>query len=194
MIIPDRTKKRIRILVQFIPGSIIRSDGLPLPRVRDGTFADLVLPASAIADEGERLKLEAESLKELLPSGVCVLVGLSPGMMKEKPDGLVEADQLKTGYGYLFAEARLKEPLNLRRRGDKEAVLESCKCDIALLKAEARSLNHAFTLLSMKFETKRISHTGNVFARVYFFSDKSKEWRPLDELRGHIEHLLPSPT
>src|ERR1035438_6031242 len=110
MFVPDSTKKRIRIQVQFIPGSIIRSDGAPLPRVRDGTFADLVLPASALADEGERQKLETESLKELLPSGVSVFVGLSPGMMKEKPDGLIEADKIKTGYGYLFAEARLQEP------------------------------------------------------------------------------------
>ena len=194
MFVPDSTKKRIRIQVQFIPGSIIRSDGAPLPRVRDGTFADLVLPASALADEGERQKLETESLKELLPSGVSVFVGLSPGMMKEKPDGLIEADKIKTGYGYLFAEARLQEPLKLRLRGDKESVLESCNCDIPLLHAKARSLNHAFTLLSTKFETKRISHTGNVFARVYFFSEKSKEWRPLDELRGHIGHLIPSPT
>ena len=194
MLVPDSSKKRIRILVQFIPGSIIRPDGLPLPRIRDGTLADLVLPASALADQWERHKLETESLKELLPAGVRVLVGLSLGTMKEKPEGLVGADQLKTGHGYLFAEVHLKQTLKLRQRGDKEALLEGCECEIPSLKATARSLNHAFTLLSTKFETKRISHTGNVFTRVYFYSEKSKEWRPLDELRGHIGHLLPSPA
>jgi hypothetical protein len=97
------------------------------------------------------------------------------------------------GYGYLFAEARLQEPLKLRLRGDKEALLENCKCHIPVLNTEARSLNHAFTLLSMKFETKRISHSGNVFARVYCYSEKRKEWHPLDELRGHFGHLLPNP-
>jgi hypothetical protein len=101
MFVPDSTKKKIRILVKFIPGSIIRSDGTPLPRILDGTLADLVLPASGFADKEERQKLEVESLGELLPSGETVLIGLSRGMMKEEPQGLVTAEQLKTGYGYL---------------------------------------------------------------------------------------------
>jgi len=65
--IPDKTKKTVRIVVQFRPGSILRSDSAPLPKIRDGTFADLVIPASGLADDEERQKLEAESVKELLP-------------------------------------------------------------------------------------------------------------------------------
>jgi hypothetical protein len=165
-----------------------------LPKVQDGTLADLVLQADHLIDDSERRELEAESLLELLPARSVVFVGLSPGMMKGTPRGLVKSVDLKAGYGYLFAEVRLKESLKLHLRGDKEPLLEDCECVIPRLNAEARSLNHAFTLLSTKFETKRISHTGNVFTRVYCYSEKRKEWHPLDELRGHFDHLLPNPA
>ena len=48
--------------------------------------------------------------------------------------------------------------------------------------APASSLNHAFTRLSEKFETHRISHTGNVFQRV-FYREHGGWWRPLRQLR-----------
>jgi hypothetical protein len=209
MFIGDKTKKTVRILVQFRPGSILRSDGTPLPIIRDGTIANLVLPASALADEAERQKLEEESAKELLPAKTSVFVGLNPtGTTKEDRDLLILASDLKCGpdprapktpsgvpqaprtligRGYdRFAEVVLKEPLILRIRGDKKPSLEECKCCIPVLRTEARSLNHAFTLLSVAFEAERISHTGNVFARGFCRCAKSKDWRSLNELRGHI--------
>ena len=192
MFIGDKTKKTIRILVRFKAGNIVRSDGTPLPKVLDGTLGDLVLPSSHLVDEAERRELEEESVMELLPPQTVVLVGLSPGMMDAIPRGLVKSVDLKAGYGYLFAEVRLQERLVLRLRGDKDPALEDCRCIIPRLNVEARSLNHAFTLLSTKFETKRISHTGNVFTRVYCYSESRKAWHPLDELRGHVEHLMPT--
>ena len=71
--------------------------------------------------------------------------------------------------------------------GEKKPSLEECRCDVPVLETEARSLNHAVTLLSTRFEPKRISHTGNVFTRVFYRCTKSKDWRPLNELRGYIE-------
>jgi hypothetical protein len=209
MFIGDKTKKTVRILVQFRPGSILRSDGTPLPIIRDGTIANLVLPASTLADEAERQKLEEESTLELLQAGTSVFIGLNPtGVTSEDrdrltlasefrfdhepkapnvPSGIPQAPRTLIGRGYdSFAEVVLKEPLILRIRGDKKPSLEECKCCIPVLRTEARSLNHAFTLLSVAFETKRISHTGNVFARGFCRCAKSKDWRSLNELRGHI--------
>jgi len=194
MFIGDKTKKTVRILVRFRAGSIVRPDGTPLPKIQDGTLGDLALQADHLVDEAERRELEQESVMELLPPHTVVFVGLSPGMMNVIPRGLVKSVDLKAGYGYLFAEVRLQEALVLRLRGDKEPALEDCRCIIPRLNVEARSLNHAFTLLSTKFETKRISHTGNVFTRVYCYSHTRKAWHPLDELRGHIGHLLPNPA
>jgi hypothetical protein len=43
------------------------------------------------------------------------------------------------------------------------------------------SLNHAYTKLSEKFETWRISHTGNIYKRV---RERSGKWYPLELLRN----------
>jgi hypothetical protein len=47
----------------------------------------------------------------------------------------------------------------------------------------ASSLNHAVTLLSESYETWRISHTGNAYARVLYRA-KDDRWYPLDVLRN----------
>jgi hypothetical protein len=46
-----------------------------------------------------------------------------------------------------------------------------------------RSLNHAYTLLSELLETKRQSHTGNIYKQV-FYQESDKKWYPLDKLRN----------
>jgi hypothetical protein len=45
------------------------------------------------------------------------------------------------------------------------------------------SLNHAYTRLSEKLETSRISHTGNICTRV-LYRERSGTWYPLDILRN----------
>lgn len=45
------------------------------------------------------------------------------------------------------------------------------------------SLNHAYTKLSEIFETWRISHTGNIYARV-LYQERNGTWYPLDILRN----------
>jgi len=45
------------------------------------------------------------------------------------------------------------------------------------------SLNHAYTKLSEAFETWRISHTGNIYTRV-FYQESNHKWYPLDLLRN----------
>jgi len=50
------------------------------------------------------------------------------------------------------------------------------------LNIEAESLNHVFTLISETYETKRRSHSGNVFERVYA-QDERSNWQSLDQLR-----------
>ncbi len=130
MFIPDSAKKTVLIPVRVRAGSVVRPDCTPLPKIIDGTLGDLILPTSSLIDEAERRELEAESVEELLPERSVVFAGLSLGLMKGKPRGLVRPEDLKTpyGYGYLLAEVRLLEPLKMRRRGDKEPALEDCRC------------------------------------------------------------------
>jgi hypothetical protein len=82
----------------------------------------------------------------------------------------------------MFVEVALKANLSLQVRGDQEARLSPCLCTIPALRHEAESLNHAFTLISEAYETKRRSHSGNVFERAYA-QDERGNWQKLDELR-----------
>jgi hypothetical protein len=50
---------------------------------------------------------------------------------------------------------------------------------------EASSVNHAYTLLSEKFEKHRKTHTGNVFDQVYG-QNKNQKWVQLREFRNRI--------
>ena len=46
----------------------------------------------------------------------------------------------------------------------------------------ANTLNHALTILSEIYETERISHTGNIYKRV-FYKDTNNYWYPIEDLR-----------
>lgn len=188
MFVPEKDKKTVRIFVRITKdGKVLKYDNTPLPKVQDGTLGDLVLPTFGLVDEAERQQLETESSVELLPANSHVFVGLNLGAMEgDHRSKLVRSEDLKIWHHrYCFAEVLLLEPLKLHFRGSfKEPCLEACKCTIPVLEnVEARSLNHAFTLLSAKYETKRISHVGNVFTRVFFRDQKG--WRSLNEARGY---------
>ena len=56
------------------------------------------------------------------------------------------------------------------------------------------SLNYAFTRLSEQYEPWRISHTGNIYDRI-FYKENNEKWYPIDLLRNVIsakkeEHQL----
>jgi len=94
MFIPDKTKKTVRVLVQIKAGLVVRDDLTPLPKVREGTFADLTFPASSLVDNSEREELVEESSVELFPAHYSVFVGLNP-KMKGKHRGLIKPSDLK---------------------------------------------------------------------------------------------------
>jgi hypothetical protein len=99
-----------------------------------------------------------------------------------KADGLIQSfEQKGLAPKYWFVEVRLEQPLYLRIRGDQEARLEKCDCLIPALSESATSINHAFTIVWEAFERKRQSHTGNVFERVFAFTEN--RWLSLDDLR-----------
>ena len=85
--------------------------------------------------------------------------------------------------GYLLAEVSLMEPLRLSVDGSQRGTLEPCLSQIPLLNgAESRSLNHALTLLSQRFEPSRRSHNVNAF-RQGFTQLPGGRWVSLDEIR-----------
>ena len=89
-----------------------------------------------------------------------------------------------------FVPVTLDEPLQLLLRGDKQAVLRYCQCHFfATERIEAKSLNHACTLISELFEPSRTSRGGNVF-RLGHYEDTDGCLRPLDNLRRKYQSQL----
>ena len=82
----------------------------------------------------------------------------------------------------VFVELVLKEQLKLRSNGEK---LKACKCFIPALNQEARSINHAATLISENFEITRVSHTKDAFREAYFQSNDGA-WKSLGKWRDEI--------
>ncbi len=83
--------------------------------------------------------------------------------------------------GLIPVEIVLMEDLGLSVRVHGSRRFSSCRCRIPYLEAEARSLNHALSIIVRHFEPSRISAVGNAFKAVYVETENEK-WRRLDEL------------
>src|ERR1035441_766559 len=178
-----RYEKRFRIGVRFDGAKFLLLNGDPLPAVANGSVAELVLAPECIQDPNVRARLTGEISVQILEKGSVVLLGVSPSMVNDlRADGLVRAKEIPILSEYLFVEVKLNEHQWLQVRGDQEARLSPCDCTITALKRNAQSINHAFTLISEAFETRRRSHSGNVFLRAYARVD-SEQWSSLDDLR-----------
>ena len=179
----DRYEKRLRIDVRFDGTSFVLPDGRPLPALAKGSVAEIVLAPECIENETVRANLTDQKSTPFLKEGAVVLVGVSPTMIESSAaEGLIPANAVPILSAYLFVEVKLDADLWLLVRGDQEARLSTALCTIPSLNTKAKSLNHAFMLISEAFETKRRSHSGNVFERAYA-QDQLGNWQSLDELR-----------
>jgi hypothetical protein len=145
--------------------------------------AELVLAPECIKEETIRASLSSQKSTPFLREGAVVLVGVSSSMIEaQSAKCLIPAHAVRIVSEYLFVEVKLDADLWLLVRGDQEARLSPSSCTIPLLKKDAKSLNHAFTLISEAYETRRRSHSGNVFGRAYA-QNELNNWQSLDELR-----------
>jgi hypothetical protein len=165
--------------------------GGDLPELKDDTVGDLIVPENAIVDKAKLQQISNEMIKELLPMGIPLMIQVSTDSVEKIGDTLRNflRHNLKTMPPVVnpFVEIYLEQPLRIKLRGTKKGELEPCLCKIpSLTDLEATSINHAYTLISEKFEMHRKSHTANVFDKVYFF-DSNGIWKPLEVLRERIE-------
>ena len=183
---PER-EKTIRIPVRVgMNGQIEYFYGGDLPEIRDGTIGDLVVPAWSIADEKEASRLQQEHVVQLLPSNSAVMLLVDHRGTPDKLKKPLKKEMQLSSRTSESVEVILREDLKLRLRGTKPATLEDATCWIPSLEEEAKSLNHAYRLVSEKFEPQRLSHSGNVFKVGYYF-ELSHTWTSLDGLRSAAE-------
>ena len=165
-------EKTIRIPVRIrTNGRIEYFYGGSLPKMSDGTIGDLVVPEWSITDQREVSRLQQEHVVPFLPSRSVVMFAVDgnntpAGLKQHLQNGAI----LGIKKSHAVALTLEENPLRLRLRGTKPATLESVTCWIPSLQMKAKSLNHAYRLVSERFEPSRISHSGNVFELGYFKS------------------------
>lgn len=180
MIIPDPFKKTIKIPVRIVDGKAEYFYGGPFPKIRDVT-GDLVVPAFSVMEKSFVDEFSANDGAEILPRGTSLMVNVwadsgAPGLVKDVQCGPLSGN----------VEVQLWEPLYLWHRGTKNSVLAPCKCFIPALNERASSLNHAYTIVSKAFETKRQTNTGNVFKKIYYRGGVDS-WHMLQRLRDKFD-------
>lgn len=167
--IPDKFSATARLLVKITNGVCTLPDGAPLPELKPGTTAELVISPWNVVDDDVRASLLKEHRVEFLPAKTSVWARVKAD---EIPRDLATYRAQKCAWPKnhgCFVEIRLVSPARLVVRGDGRAVLDDCACIIpALPDQDCSSINEAYTRVSVAFEPSRRSHTGNIFNCVFY--------------------------
>lgn len=180
---PDPYKKTLRIPIRLKDGHVQLFHGGPLPKLKDGAIADLVIESHYFENVADATRMEVSKTVPFLPKGSVLMARLSKDYC-ESTQGLTDKIKIDPllGFSVAFVPIELKEELDLTLVFGKSAHLNDCPCVLPTISnLEARSVNHAFTLASRHYETRRRSNGGNVFLGVYF--KDGSIWRPLKDLR-----------
>ena len=184
-------ERLVRIPVRINGDRLQYFYGGSLPEINDGAIADLVLDVGSLKNPDDLKRLNEKRQVPFLPRDTVIHVLLTPtSLTPERIKKLIARGENmpRTGGWTHCSKVVLLETLFLEFRGSKQARLTDVKCGVVALNREAKSLNHAYTMLSAFFEKQRRSHTGNVFQHATFYDQGRKCWRTLDELR---EQLMP---
>ena len=183
----DPYKKTLRIPVRLRDGHFQLFHGGPLPKLKVGAIADLIIDSLFFQNPADVARLEVHKTITILKKDSVLMARLSIDFC-DNPQDLITGLEVEPPLGYpvAFVPIQLKESLDLTLVFGKSAHLNDCPCILPSIKSlEARSINHAFTLASRRYETLRRSNGGNVFLSVYY--EDGKIWRPLKDLRTKYE-------
>lgn len=180
--------------------------------VEDDALGELTIRTAQITDEHFLKRITQTTDVRILEEGAPLLVALSdrstaakppwPAVSREDvPPGTTRFERIIIGPP---RAKRLGNPPTVAPASDSQAHRDrgglwlrlkglsrsELMCSTVLMpdgleESSARSLNHAFTLLSRAYETHRISNTGNVY-RHCFYQETDQCWYPLDDLRTGV--------
>lgn len=197
----------VEVPVQCVLGRWESIFGGEVPAI-DGAYAKLVIRLNSIQEREFLQAMQRELLIKVFDEGTTLYVALScSGEGMKPPNGLVEhrvAPRYWPGDRCGFMPIRLGPPsgasshidpakggLWMRHVGiDHCELISSCvqlldRGDDPQQPFYATSLNHAFTRLSEDYERHRISHTGNVYERM-FYAEANGVWYPLAGMRDGV--------
>jgi len=177
----DRFERTISIPIKFENGSVICADGNPIPKLSESAYGELIIPSIFLEEKEDIEKYQQQDEKLFFNNQETLYIELNPKYIPE--NNIYDTNPISFN-GKLFIPITIKENLRIFSRYRKKAKLRPCKCFIPALNTNAISLNHAYTLISEKYEIKRRSHTGNVFNFCYFKT--SGKFVKLDEKRNEL--------
>jgi len=184
--------------------------------VVDGVQANLTISIHQITDEQFLARVNQDVRVKVLNQGTRLLIALvdknDNQILGKKwqgplpvrlPPGTTRLEEVFLGERKEQKSAELNDEVDadqhgglwLRIRGlnKSELISSSIVLPEGLQDDNAISLNHAFTILSKKYEIHRLSNTGNVYTHV-FYQEKNGHWYPLSDLRsgvlGDVERSL----
>jgi hypothetical protein len=200
--------KRLKLPVRLVDGRWEFYFGGAIP-VQDGAYAEIVVDTSAITDKDFVQRVTQKLVTKCLSQGNRLMVAVT---VREPPFHAVlyrpngeTARRIKVRSGDLPSVSTMFVPVTLGGPDRKKSagllpdegglwltVTGFGECELSsstvLFPEEldiepAQSLNHAFTKLSERFETHRLSHTGSVYSRV-FYLESNGCWYPLESLKN----------
>lgn len=185
------SEKTIKIPVTVKNGAVIFPDDFNLNALNKEFQAEIILSETDFADKRVFQLLAKETEVEFLPEGTSLLVNVST---KERIGEDLERKIIKTGentpqgkYGG-FIEIILHAEQRIMLRGTKLGQLLDCPIFIPALPEEtAKSINHAYKIISTKFELWRRSNTGSVFLKVFYKNENTGLWLTLNKHRDQVE-------
>lgn len=195
--------KTVRVPVQWVNGhwELIYGGGVP---VMEGACGELILDQSTIADpqflnavtrktvikilaEGTELRV-ALTIREPLPAGLAQFLLPRDATKHSHTAGISRQSRfvsiwLSGPSATQQRKGKTKGGLWLSLEGPEPRELESGVVQLPKIGSVERadSLNHAFTLLSERFEPWRQAHTGSIYQRVLY--KEGERWYPLNDLR-----------
>jgi hypothetical protein len=177
--------------------------------VQDGAYAEIVVDTSAITDKDFVQRVTQKLVTMCIAQGGCLMVAVTVReppfhAVLHRPNGQT-ASSIKVRCGDLPSASTMFVPVTLGAPDRKKSAgllpdegglwltvtgLGDCELSSStvlfpeeLAIEPAQSLNHAFTKLSERFETHRLSHTGSVYSRV-FYLESNGYWYPLESLKN----------
>ena len=174
------------------------------PPGRDGALAELTLRTGDLRDSDFKRLLGQELLVKVLDEGAQLQVAIAGAAVHPKEAGARHHIRVPARYwpgeAVRFVPVHIGPPSRSSAKVDPErgglwmrhVGLDRCEMFSSSIllppgagRNEAISPNHAYTVLSERYETHRISHTGNVYERV-FFQESDEQWYPLSGLRDGV--------
>jgi hypothetical protein len=162
-----------------------------LPGFVEGATGEILIIPLFVSDVSRLKGMEAERELDFLPEKTELLVRVNDKKVPEDLRRFLHQEpELIDGYALVKIILLTKQKLHIRP--GKEGNLPDCACVIPALRElnvdwEAESINHAYKLISERFEPHRRSYGGNVFDKVYYYDDDHCVWRLLRDHRDNIQ-------